>query len=91
MKNRGKHLIDRDFSIHCIQVRERSGRNYLVSISFSLAIGMVLHKVVVLIVVSECELYVLLCEIKGIMCITHLIGSIFFTSFCKYVKSGSGK
>ena len=53
---------------------------------------MIVRKVVALIVVSKCELDVLLCEITNIMCITYLLGSIFFfTSFCEYVKWESGK
>ena len=40
-----------------IQVREKSGKTkYLVYISFSLTIGIVVRKVVALIVASECEL-----------------------------------
>ena len=41
-----------------IQGWEKSGKtNYLVSISFSLTIGMVVCKVVALFVVSKCERY----------------------------------
>ena len=40
------------------QIREKSGKTkYLVYISFSLTIGIVVRKVVALIVASECELY----------------------------------
>ena len=40
-----------------VQVREKSGKTkYLVYISFSLTISIVVHKVVALIVASECEL-----------------------------------
>jgi len=75
-----------------IQVKEKSGKtNYLGSKSFSLAIGMDFRKVVALIVVSKYELNALICEITSIMCITYLLGSIFFTSFCKYLKWVSGK
>ena len=52
---------------------------------------MVVRNVVVLIVVSRRELYALRCEITSITCITYLLGSIFFTSFYKYVKWESGK
>ena len=47
---------------------------------------MVVRKVVALNVVSKCDLYALLFEITSIMCITFLMGSIVFTSSCKYVK-----
>ena len=41
-----------------VQVREKSGKTkYLVYVSFSLTIGIVVLKVVALIVASECELY----------------------------------
>ena len=41
-----------------IQIKEKSGKTkYLVYISFSLTIGIVVRKVVALIVASECELY----------------------------------
>ena len=43
------------------------------------------------IIFNNSELHVLLCEVRSIMCITYLIGFIFFTSFCKYVNWGSGK
>ena len=57
-KSLGKPGIAREFSITFIQVREKSGKtNYLVDISFSLTIGMVVREVVVLIVVSKCERY----------------------------------
>ena len=52
---------------------------------------MVIWIVVVLVVVSRRELYALLCEIASIMCITYLLGSIFFTSFWKYETWGQGK
>ena len=45
---------------------------------------MAVRKVVVLIVVSERELYALFCDLTSIMCITYLLGPIFFTSFCNY-------
>ena len=48
---------------------------------------MVLRKVVVIIVDSKYELYALLFEIT----IITIMGSIFFTCFCKYMKWGSGK
>ena len=44
---------------------------------------MVVGKVVALIVISKCELYAVLCEITSIMCISYLLGSTFFASFCK--------
>jgi len=54
--SRGKSGIVREFSIIFIQVKEKSGKtNYLVSISFSLTIGMIAGKVVALIVVCKCE------------------------------------
>jgi len=58
----------REFSIIFIQVKENSRKkDYLVSISFSLTIGMVVCKVVALIVVSRCELHHLsLCEIASV-------------------------
>ena len=41
-----------------IQVREKSGKTkYLVYVSFSLTIGIVVRKVVGLLVAGECELY----------------------------------
>ena len=41
-----------------IQIREKSWKTkYLVYVSFSLTIGIVVRKVVALIVASECELY----------------------------------
>ena len=52
---------------------------------------MVVRIVIAMIVVGEYELYALLCEIASLMCITYLLDSIFFTSFCKSVKWGSGK
>jgi len=70
----------------------------IVFISFSLAIGMVVRKVVDLIVVSKCELYYLALWNSKYMWITYWLGFtfywlgfIFFTSFCKYVTSGSDK
>ena len=98
-KVREKPGIVRKFSKLSIQVREKSRKsqgkvretNYLISISFSLTIGMVVRKVAVLIVVCKCDLYALLCEITSIMCITYLLGSIFITSFCKYVSWGRGR
>ena len=54
----GKPGIVRELSIIPIQVREKSTKtNYIVSISFSLTIGMVVHKKVALIVVGKCEFY----------------------------------
>ena len=91
-KSQGKPGIVREFCIIFTQVRERPRKvNYLVSISFLSTIGRVVHKVIALIVISKCELYALLCEIASIMHISYLLCSIFFTSFCKYVKWGSGK
>ena len=46
-----------EVSIIFIQVREKSGKNYLVSISFSLAISLVIRKVVAPFVVNKYELY----------------------------------
>ena len=83
MNCQGKPGIVREFSMFFIHVREKS---YLVSISISLTIGMVVREVVILIVVSKCELYNLLREVTSIMSITYRLGSIFFTSVCKYVK-----
>ena len=58
MGSHGKPRIVRTFSIIFIKVMENSRKtNYLVSISFSLTIGMVVRKVVALIVSSKCELY----------------------------------
>ena len=57
-KSQGKPGIVRELFMLFIQVREKSGKTkYLVYISFSLTIGMVVHKVVALIVASEYELY----------------------------------
>ena len=71
---------------------EKLGKtNYLVSVSFSLIIGMVVRKVVALSAVSKCEFYALPCEITSIICITYQLDSIFHTSFCKYVKWRPGK
>ena len=82
----------RESSMIFIQVKEKlSKTNYLVSKSLSLTIGMVFHKVIALIVVSKYDLSASPCEITSIMCITYLLGSIFFTSCCKYVKWGSRK
>ena len=50
-KNQGKSGIVREFSI----ISSKSGKNYLVSILFSLTIGMVVRKVVALFVVSQSE------------------------------------
>ena len=48
----------REFLIIFIHVREKSGKtDYLVYISFSLTIGIVVRKVVALSVASKCELY----------------------------------
>ena len=81
MKSEGKPGIVREFSIICIQVREKSGKtNYLVSISFLLTIGTVVRKVVAF-----------LSEIASTICITYLLGSVFFTYFRKYAKWRSGK
>ena len=41
-------------------------------ISFSLTIGMSLHRFIVLMVVHKCELCALLCDILSIMCTTYL-------------------
>ena len=72
----------REFSIICFLVREKSGKtNYLVSLSFSVTIGMVVRKVIALSVVSKCEICALHYEITSIICITYLLGSIFLTSF----------
>ena len=58
MKSQGKPGIVRELSIIFIQVREKSGKTkYLVHISSSLTIGIVVRKVVALLVASECELY----------------------------------
>ena len=61
MKSQGKPGIIRKFSIIFIQVRESQGKsgkkNYLVRISFSLTLCMAVHKVVVLFIVTKCELY----------------------------------
>ena len=87
MKSEGKPGIVRQFSIIFVQSKEKPRKTkYLLSISFSLTVGIVVRKVVAQIVISKCELYALLCEITSIMSITYLLGSIFFTSFCKYVK-----
>ena len=92
MKSQGKPGTVRGFSLIFIQFREKSGKtNYLVKIPFSLAIGMAVCKVIALIVVSNCELYHLALQNIKLMCITYLLGSIFLTSFCKYVKRGQGK
>ena len=57
-KSQGKPGIVRERFIVFIQIREKSGKTkYLVYISFSLTIGIVVRKVVALIVASECELY----------------------------------
>ena len=56
-KNQGKPGIVRELFTIFIQVKEKSGKTkYLVYISFSLTIGIVVRKVVALIVASECEL-----------------------------------
>ena len=53
-KSQGKPRIVKEFSMSFIQFKEESGKtNYLVSISFSLTIGMAVCKVVSLIVVSR--------------------------------------
>ena len=53
-KSQGKPGIVSEFSISFIQFKETSGEtNYLVSISFSLTIGMIVRKVVALIVISR--------------------------------------
>ena len=58
MKSQGKPGVVMEFSIIFIQVREKSWKtNHLVSISFSLTIGMVVCKVIALIVASRYELY----------------------------------
>ena len=57
-ESEGKPGIVREFSIILIQVKEKSGKaNYLVIMSFSLTIGMVVRKVIALIVVSRCKLF----------------------------------
>ena len=57
-KSQGKPVIVRELFIIFIQVWEKSEKTkYLVCISFSLTIGIVVCKVVALIVASECELY----------------------------------
>ena len=58
MKSQGNPGIVWEFSIVFIKVMEKSGKaNYLASMSFSLTIGMVLHKIIALIVVSRFEIY----------------------------------
>ena len=52
---------------------------------------MVVRKIFAHIVVSKFELSALLCEIASIVRITYPLGSIFFTSFCKYVNWRSRK
>ena len=52
---------------------------------------MAVREVITLIVASTRELLALLCEIRSIMYITCLLGSIFFASFWKYGNRGSGK
>ena len=57
-KSQGKPGIVRELFIISVQVREKSGKTkYLVYISFSVTIGIVVREVVALIVASECELY----------------------------------
>ena len=57
-KREGKPGIVRELFIIFIQVREKSGKTkYLVYISFSLTIGIIVRKAVTLFVASECELY----------------------------------
>ena len=57
MNCQGKSGIFREFSIFFIHVREKSGeKSYLISISISLTIGMIVREVVVLIVVSKYEI-----------------------------------
>ena len=57
-KNQGKPGIVRELFIIFIQVMEKSEKTkYLVYISFSLTIGIVVRKVVALSVVSKCGLY----------------------------------
>ena len=51
---------------------------------------MAVRKVVVLIVVSKCELHYLASCNRKYMYSSYLLGSIFFTSFCEYVKWESG-
>ena len=65
-KSPGKSGIVMEFSIIFIQVGEKSGKtNYLVHISLSLTICMVVSKVVAPFVVSKCEFYnFALCESK---------------------------
>ena len=58
MNSQGKPGIVREFSIIFNQVRQKSGKtDYLVSVSLSLTVGMVVCKVIALIAVSRCELY----------------------------------
>ena len=58
MKSNGKAGIVRIFSIIFVQVREKSGRpDYLVHMSFSLTLCMVVYKVIAQFVISKCELY----------------------------------
>ena len=70
-----------------LHVREKSGKTkYLVYISFSLTIGIVVRKAVALSIASECELYHLALSNTKYISVTYLLGSIPFASFCKYVK-----
>ena len=88
MKNQVKPEIIREFSLILMEVRE----NKLCSSHISFINSyMVVRKVVVLFVVSKCELeHSPYCYSKFLY-INYLQGSILFTCFCKSVKLWSGK
>ena len=82
LQNQGKPGIVKEFLYFSL----KSGKNYLVSLAFSLTTGMVVRKVVALIIVSKCELHHLALRNSNYICSTYLLSFICFTSFCKHVK-----
>ena len=89
-KSQGEPGIVREFFIILIQVREKSEKTtYLVSISLSLALCMVVCRVVVLFLSVNVNFRSLHCYNKYLYCLS--IKLYFVYQFCRYVKWGQGK